>query len=54
MARRTPGGSKAQNEIATATAMAGNGNRPAKAYRHKSEKRLTFHRRPLRQKGSRI
>jgi adenine-specific DNA-methyltransferase len=40
---RPRGGSKgpapAENEIATATALAPNGNGPAKAYRHKGEKR---------------
>lgn len=44
MARGRPGGGSkarapAENEIATATALAPNGNGPAKAYRHKGEKR---------------
>jgi hypothetical protein len=44
MARGRPGGGSkargpAENEIATATALAPNGNGPAKAYRHRGEKR---------------
>jgi adenine-specific DNA-methyltransferase len=44
MARGRPGGGRkarapAENEIAAATALAPNGNGPAKAYRHKGEKR---------------
>jgi adenine-specific DNA-methyltransferase len=43
MARGRPGGGRkratAENEIATATALAPNGNGPAKAYLHKGEKR---------------
>lgn len=44
MARGRPGGGSkarapAENEIATAKALAPNGNGPAKAYRHKGEKR---------------
>ncbi len=44
MATGRPGGDSkghapAENEIAIATALAPNGNGPAKAYRHKGEKR---------------